>query len=45
MKTSSKLFEYLGAVAMVVVSFAIYLAWRSFLGQDGGVMRLFERLF
>jgi hypothetical protein len=45
MKSTSKVFEYLGALAMIVVSFAVYLAWRSFLGQDGGVMRLLERLF
>jgi hypothetical protein len=45
MKNTSKLVEYLAAAGMILGFLAVYLAWRSLLGQDGGVMRLLERLF
>ena len=45
MNNTSKPVEYAATAAIILISLAIYLAWRSFLGQDGGVMRLLERLF
>jgi hypothetical protein len=37
--------EYLSTAAVIVILAAIYLGWRSLLGQDNALLGLLQRLF